>query len=149
MKKKIGLMEVKQALRDGRFRDKLPIEIRPDVAKFLQNPGCPCNKPTFKKVLKIAAKELLEYYGDEAEINLEEVAESENVAEMPKGLFAKENNHPPFMNFEFNYTVINCHIDELAKQLSNLAKDTPKQISVARYEDQVTCIVNEIPSRRS
>lgn len=147
MTKKIGLMEVKQALKDGRFRDQLPIELREDVAKFLQNPGCPCNKPTFKKVLKIAGRQLLDYYGTEAELdeNLETAAPELDNTPMPNGLYSEAPKNP--FDYEFNYMVINCHVNELAKKLSELPKDSPKQISVARYEDQITCIINELPAR--
>ena len=44
---------------------------------------------------------------------------------------------------ENHFTVINCHIDELAARLQKLPLGR-KYISVARFEDQVTCIVNEL-----
>jgi len=45
---------VKQALRDGKFREKLPEILIKDVQKFLANPSCTCNFPIYEKVLKEA-----------------------------------------------------------------------------------------------
>jgi DNA-binding transcriptional MerR regulator len=44
---------------------------------------------------------------------------------------------------ENKWTVINCHIDELEKQLRKLGPGR-KQLDMARYLDQVTVIVNEL-----
>lgn len=42
-----------------------------------------------------------------------------------------------------NFSVINCSIDELERQLKDLPPGR-KQIVVTRWEDQVTAIVNEL-----
>ncbi len=59
---KIGLLEVKQALKDGRFRNILPKEMKDDLEKFLQNPGCACNMPFYKRILKEAKEQLQTYF---------------------------------------------------------------------------------------
>ncbi len=114
--KKIGLMEIKQALRDGRFRDALPINFKEDIVKFLQNPSCACNVPLYRRILKECKNELLSYFPDTT------VADE------------AEENH---------WSVINCHIDYLEAKLRALAPGR-KQIDVSRYGDQVTVVVNEL-----
>jgi hypothetical protein len=42
-----------------------------------------------------------------------------------------------------NFSVINCSIGELEEKLQSL-KGGRKQISMARFEDQVTVIVNDL-----
>jgi hypothetical protein len=44
---------------------------------------------------------------------------------------------------ENNWSVFSCHIDELEKFLKKLSAGR-KQIALARYQDQVTVIVNEL-----
>ena len=39
MSRPIGLMDVKQAMRDSRFRESLPASMRDDIQKYLNNPG--------------------------------------------------------------------------------------------------------------
>lgn len=119
--KKLGILDVKQAiLGDKRFRDLFP-ELKDDFLKILNNPGCACNAEIFKKVLKY--KKQLKQYFPNKDIPSAEEAESRS-----------------FINY---WTVTNCHIDELEKVLNSLHKIGRKQIAVARYEDQVTVIVND------
>ena len=42
-----------------------------------------------------------------------------------------------------NYHVINCHINDLASNLKRFPEGR-KQIAIARFEDQVTVIINEL-----
>lgn len=120
--KRVRIQEVKQALQDPEFRKKLPSELKNDVQKYEQNPGCPCNLPIYMNILKKAAKQLSEYYPDrEIETPDEE-------------LLRLAENH---------FMVFSCHIDELESKLRNLAPGR-KQLAVARWEDQVTVIVNEL-----
>lgn len=115
-------MEVKQALRDRRFRDSLPNEFQEEVQKYLQNPGCACNVPLYKKIMTDAKEQLQSYYPNRSILSLDEDA-------------AKlADNH---------WSVINCHIDELEAKLKKLPSGR-KQITVARFEDQVTIVVNEL-----
>lgn len=120
--KKIGLMEVKQALRDARFRDSLPLEFRDDVVKYLTNPGCACNLPIYRRFLKEAKKELQAYYPGREIFNEEE--EIKNLAEN-------------------NWTVLNCHVDELEELLKKLPPGR-KQLAMTRFENQVTVVINEL-----
>lgn len=119
MKQKIKLLDVKQALLDDRFREVLPEELVPDVQKFLQNPGCACNHPIYKKVIKVAWKQLTDYYP------------------------SKEHSEPDLEVTSNQWVVINCSIHELASKLRNLGPGR-KQLDIARWEDQVTVIINEL-----
>jgi hypothetical protein len=120
--KKIGLPDVKMALKDGRFRDNLPETLKPDLVKYLQNPSCPCNVPFYRKLLKEAKENLLAYFQD-GEI----VEEQEEIKKLA----------------ENQWQVFNCHISELEENLKSLSPGR-KQIAITRYEDQVTCVVNEL-----
>lgn len=120
---KIGLMDVKSALKDARFRKNLPPELNDDVVKYLNNPGCPtCGVPLFRKILKHCKQQLRDYFP------------GQDVVDEEKELAKLAENH---------WTVINCSVDELEDQLRKLPPGR-KQIDVARYEDQVTVVVNEI-----
>lgn len=119
---KITLNEVKQALRDGRFRANLPTDFREDIEKYLQNPGCACNVPLYRRIIKECPDQLLAYYpGRELP---DPVAEAKKLAQN-------------------RFAVINCSVDELAGRLQSLGPGR-KQIAVARFEDQVTVVVNEL-----
>lgn len=120
--KQISLMEVKQALRDSRFRESLPEVFKGDVQKYLQNPGCACNLPIYRRILREAVPQLKAYYPGKEIANLEE--EISRLAQ----------NH---------FSVINCHKDQLEEQLRLLGPGR-KQIALSRYEDQVTVVVNDL-----
>jgi hypothetical protein len=115
-------MDVKQALRDSRFRESLPKEFSDEIVKYQQNPGCACNVPFYKKIMTEAKGALQAYYPNKSIIDLEEDAKK-----------LAENN----------FSVINCHVDELEDRLKRLPIGR-KQIAVCRYEDQATVIVNEL-----
>lgn len=123
MKRKIDLMDVKQALSDPRFRDSLGVTFQEDVAKYLTNPGCSCNHKIYRRILKEAKSQLLAYFPSREGVT----DEAEEISKMAKNYF----------------TVINCHKDELQKKLRDLPPGR-KQIAITRYEDQVTVVVNEI-----
>ncbi len=120
--KPIHLMEIKQALRDHRFRESLPAGFAEDVQKYLNNPGCACNRPLYQKILKQGAEQLRAYFPGREIANLEEEV-----------LKLAQNN----------FSVINCHKDELEERLRKLSPGR-KQIAVARFDDQVTVVVNEL-----
>lgn len=122
MARPVSLMDVKQALRDSRFRESLPESLKPDVQKFLSNPGCACNVPIYQRVLKEGAEQLRAYFPSRPIANLEE--EVKSLAE----------NH---------WRVINCKAADLEAQLKKLPPGR-KQLAVARYEDEVTVVVNEL-----
>ena len=124
-KRKVNLQDVKSALLDERFRQTLPDDLSEDVQKFLKNPGCSCNHPVYKKVLRNAATQLAQYYPGKMRVEPEEIEkEIERVSQN-------------------EWTVINCNINELAAKLRKLPPGR-KQLDVARYQDQVTVIVNEL-----
>jgi hypothetical protein len=120
--KKISLMDVKKALKDSRFRLTLPKEMEKEVDEFLNNPGCACHIPLYRKVVKDCKDQLRKYYP-----NLEVPDHEEEVKKLA----------------ENNWSVISCHIDELEKRLSKLGPGR-KQLDVARWEDQVTVVINDL-----
>jgi len=115
-------MDVKQALRDRRFRESLSSEFTEDLQKYLQNPGCACNVPIYKRIMTEGKAQLQAYYPNRSVANLDE--EAKKLAD----------NH---------FSVINCHVDELEAKLKKLPPGR-KQLAVARYEDTVTVVVNEL-----
>ena len=117
---KIGLIEVKKALKDERFIKSLPGELDKDIAEFKSNPGCPCNMPLYRKLLKDYSDELKAYY--------------------PSGEITEIQNSNIAKNY---WSVINCKVDELESKLKNLPPGR-KQLAVTRYEDEITIIVNEL-----
>ena len=114
-------MEVKLALKDQRFRNSLPKDLEGEVNQFLNNPGCACNVPLYRKILKDCGDQLEKYYPNS---ELEKVEDIKNVAEN-------------------QWTVINCNINELESRLRKLGPGR-KQLDMARYEDQITVIINEL-----
>ena len=120
--KKIGLMDVKKALKDGRFRKSLPMGLSEEIAKFLQDPGCACNVPLYRKLIKECSKQLREYYPGQ-----DIIKEEEEISQLSQNY----------------WSVISCHVDELESKLKKLPPGR-KQLAVARYENQVTIIVNEL-----
>ena len=119
---KIGILDVKNALKDSRFRLTLPKEMEKDLDEFLNNPGCACHVPLYRKILKECKDQLQKYFP-----NMEITDQEEELRKLS----------------ENTWTVINCHIDELEKKLSKLGPGR-KQLDVARWEDQVTVVVNEL-----
>lgn len=123
-KTEVTLLDIKTALRDPKFRDKLPATVKDDVQKYLSNPNCTCNFPIYEKILKEAKKEIQAYFPDKEYKSTDDKLEN----------LAKNN-----------FSVINCSIGELEYNLKSL-KPGRKQIAVTRYEDQVTVVVNELES---
>jgi len=124
MKRKVSVHDIKQALLDERFRSSLPENLKEDVQKFLKNPGCACNHPIYLKVMRNAAKQVSEYFpakennADEIEQEIEKIAQN-------------------------NWQVINCHVNELSAELRKLGSGR-KQLDIARYQDQVTVVINHL-----
>jgi len=123
--KRITIHDVKQALLDERFRETLPEELSEDVQKFLKNPGCACNHPIYLNVIKKAKKQLTSYFPNKEEIEEKEAA---------KQLDKMSNNQ---------WQVINCSINDLSNELKKLGPGR-KQLDVARWQDQVTVVVNHL-----
>lgn len=122
MNKKISYKDIKTALLDKRFRDKLPDDFQEDLTKFLNNPGCACNHPFYRRIIAQAKEILYEYFPGRDAVDI--AKEAENVMK----------NH---------WNVINCHVDELQELLRKLPNGR-KQIAIARFEDQATVVINEL-----
>ena len=118
----ISLLDVKRALRDSEFRKTLPESLLDDVQKFLNNPGCVCNVPIYRKIMKFGGEQLKKYFSEKILVTPEE-----EEAKLAKN----------------NWSVLNCSIGELEANLKKLNKGR-KQIAISRYEDQVTVIINEL-----
>lgn len=118
--KKLSLLDIKQALWDKRFRDLFP-EHSAEINKFIENPGCACNVDFYKKLMQHKDR-LQEYFPTKEIVTPQEEAES------------LAQNH---------WKVINCTAQELEGKLKSLGKGR-KQIAVARWQDQVTVVVNEL-----
>jgi hypothetical protein len=121
--KKISLLDVKQALQDERFVASLPESLKKGAEKYIKDPGCACNNQFIVDILKGANKELREYYPAATEV----VDPDEEMEKLSKN----------------NWKVFSCHVDELEGHLQKLPHGR-KQIDMARWEDQVTVIVNEL-----
>lgn len=119
---RISIRDIKSALKDSRFRLTLPKSMAAEVDGFLDNPGCACNAPLYRKILKECREQLSLYFPDKTIPDHEE--EIRRLAEN-------------------RWTVINCHVDELAGRLTRLGPGR-KQLDVARWQDQVTVVVNEL-----
>lgn len=120
--KKITINDVKKALKDSRFRMMLPKDMEKDLDEFLNNPGCACHIPLYRKVIKDCKEQLKKYYP------------TMDVPDHDEDLKKLAEN---------NWSVINCHIDELENMLKKLPPGR-KQLDVARWEDQVTVVINEL-----
>lgn len=123
---KIGLLDVKKALKDSRFRDALSSEFKSkhevELVKFLSDPGCACNMSLYRAVLTEARPQLQQYYPGK-----EIYKEEEELQKLAQN----------------NWTVINCKIDELEDRLRKLGPGR-KQVAITRYEDSVTAVINEL-----
>lgn len=113
----INLDIIKNELKKREFRNKFP-ELKEEIDKWINNPDCPCNVPLYNTILSNIIK-LKEYFGEDIVILNPVQDEQTN-----------------------NWKVINCNINELEQHLINLSHG-PKQIAVARWEDEVTVVINE------
>lgn len=113
----ITLEDIENALKDERFVELLPEELKHDYNSYLSNIKCPCNKSFFKKIIKQYPDLIKKYYPN-------------------KEIFYEENIS------KNNWSVINCSIYELENELKKL-NIIKKQIAIARYEDQITLVINE------
>lgn len=124
-KRRVSIHDIKQALLDERFRASLPEELADDVQKFLKNPGCACNHPIYLKVMRKAGKQVAEYFPSKDTPDTEQLeSEFEKLAKN-------------------EWQVINCHINDLTAELRKLGPGR-KQLDIARYQDQVTVVVNHL-----
>jgi hypothetical protein len=117
IKRKLGILDVKQAIFDERFQKLFP-ELKEDIDRVIKDPTCSCNRSIYLKFFQY--KDRLEKFFPNRYIEPVE----ESIAE----------NH---------WTVINCHVTELEGKLRKLPPGH-KQLAVARYEDQITIVVNHL-----
>jgi len=115
---KISIQEVKEALKDSKFRMSLPPELKEDIAKYEKNPNCPCNLDIYRNIIKLGSKQLREYYPD------------------------KEIESLPPMR-QNNWTVINCSVEDLEEHLKQY-KFGDFQIFVARWDQHATLVINDL-----
>lgn len=125
MRRRVTIHDIKQALLDQRFRDSLPEELQEDITKFLKNPTCKCNHTVYRNVMLKAGPQIAEYFPTKEALSAEEV-------EKETALLTKNN-----------WQVINCSIYELSDELRKLGAGR-KQLDIARFEDQVTIVVNHL-----
>lgn len=118
--KEITVETIKKALNDYKFRDLFP-DLKEEIEKWISNPGCKCNLPLYRTILA-HTNQLKTYFGNDIKIE-ESIIEEE----------------PEQVN---QWKVVNCHIDELEGILQSLPHG-PKQIAIARYEDQLTMVIND------
>ena len=122
---KITRHDIKQALLDGRFRATLPEEFNEEVQQFIKNPGCACNNSLYTKIARKASKQLQEYFPTK---------EATTAEEFDKQMEKLSKN---------NWQVINCSTQALSGELKKLPPGR-KQIEIARWQDQVTVVVNHL-----
>jgi len=118
----VSLMDIKSAMKDEDFRSKLPESLAPEIQKFINNPSCSCNVPLYKKIIKEAKEQVLAYFPGK-----DVMTQEEEVERLSKN----------------NWRVINCSIGDVEKEMKKLPNGR-KQIAMARYEDQVTIVVNDL-----
>lgn len=117
----ITLLDIKQAMRDQRFRDRLPSDLKEDVEQYLKNPSCRCNTPLYEKVIRLCKSQIQEYF--------------------PNKKFVEEIDIRPQPTM---WKVINCKIYELENNLKKLPQHIEKKIAIARFQDEVTVVVEFI-----
>jgi pyruvate/oxaloacetate carboxyltransferase len=118
----VSLMDIKSAMKDEDFRSKLPESLAPEIQKFINNPSCSCNVPLYKKIIKEAKEQVLAYFPGK-----DVMTQEEEIERLSKN----------------NWRVINCSIGDVEKEMKKLPNGR-KQLAMARYEDQVTIIVNDL-----
>lgn len=123
MNRKLGILDVKQALYDVKFQALFP-ELKEDIEKAIKDPTCACNRSIYVKFFKY--KDRLKTYFPNREVETQE-EETERLVSTPW----------------LGVKVISCHINDLEAKLRKLP-GTQKQIAIARWEDQVTVILNDL-----
>jgi len=115
-------MDVRAALNDYRFRDLFP-ELKHEIDKYMADPKCgACAVPVIKEILNRYPQRVEEYFPGRKVVRPDDEAKK-----------LSENN----------FTVINCHVNELEERLRKLPPGR-KQLAITRYEDQVTVVINEL-----
>ena len=127
--KNITLLDIKNAMKDPEFVSKLPSSLAPEIEKVKSNPTCGCNVKVYEKILN-EAKDIVQGYFPNKNTSVQAV--QEEVAKQP-------GPTPP--QIRNNWKVINCSIHDLESHLAQIGAGH-KQLTISRYEDQVTAVVN-------
>jgi hypothetical protein len=139
MSNPITVLDVKNALRDEKFRSTLPENLKEPVQKFLGNQNCSCNLKIYQQVLAEAKEQITAYYPEKSYVNPDNKVEMEEVKAAQKEQLAQQAKRLATNVFK----VINCSIGELEERMKALPPGR-KQITMSRYEDQVTVLINEL-----
>jgi hypothetical protein len=123
MADQITVLDVKNALADENFRKNLPATLQDDVNKYMQNPNCSCNLKIYQKLMSEAKPQLQSFYPNK------------NLTDAPVEIKKNVNVN--------KFHVINCSIGELEQRMQALPPGR-KQITISRWEDQVTVLINEL-----
>lgn len=114
--------DLKRACKKGDFRKLFP-ELRAQFDAYIQKPGCGHCAAQLISGLMEHPERLQEYFGEvELDVTPPESFDPVGAA---------------------NFSVINCSVHELEDRLNALPA-AAYQITVARYEDQVTAIINRL-----
>jgi hypothetical protein len=135
----LSLLDIKTAMKDDAFVAKLPESLAQDVAKVRSNINCGCNMKFFERLIAEAPNVLQEYFPDKNIVKIENQVKEANQEAQQQNV-VQQNNVPKIIN---NWTVISCHISELEGRLQAF-REGRKQVTISRYEDQVTAIINHL-----
>jgi len=114
--------DLKRASKKGDFRNLFP-ELRAQFDGYIQKPGCGhCASQLISGLMEFQDR-LLQYFG-----------------EVTFDVMTPESFDPVGA---MNFSVINCSIHQLEDKLNALPTGA-YQITVARYEEQVTAIINRL-----
>jgi len=144
--KTISILDIKTALKDPAFIAKLPESLAPEIEKIKANPSCGCNAKLYEKILHEAGNIVAEYFPEktaptEEELNQQKEEQAAMAAQAEEARRSQEQaQQAQALN---NWSVINCGIHELESKLKSLAQGR-KQITLSRYEDQVTVVINNL-----
>jgi len=122
MSRPVTMMDVRAALRDGRFIDQFP-ELSGLVGRYKTQKHCgSCGVELARAIIERFPDRVREYFpGRDVLAPREEVA----------AVAATED-----------FEVINCHVGELEARLRKLRPGVKKFVSPARWQDQITVIVH-------
>ena len=125
-------MEVKQALKDNRFRENLPDEFKNDLVQYLNNPSCSCNLPFYRRILKDAQALLKRFYPGREVLN-----EEEEIAKL-----ASELHRNLVKGRNFYLDIARC-VDSINLKIYDLDKDKAREV-LKIFEDNISPYQHEI-----
>jgi hypothetical protein len=143
--KVITLLDIKNAMKDKDFVEKLPKSLAPEIEKIQSNPGCGCNVKLYEKILNEAGDVINQYFPEKNSTNSvaaaveAQQADTKSTVTVPQPVQPAQRPQLP----QNNWTVINCSIGELESKLKALPPGR-KQVTLSRYEDQVTVVINNL-----